>query len=138
MVQGSKENAFWNLWGEHERAKGSKGLPSVLFHRLCNTDRINIKTVRLVKGGCGDQNKNTYLMTMMSSWISPRAPLKIKENAIIFPVAEHCFIPPDRMLALIEKDVNARKCIIPFGTIVHLDTVESSTQDCKSLLAFFF
>ncbi|CAH1100391.1 unnamed protein product [Psylliodes chrysocephalus] len=62
----------------------------------------NFSTLRLIVDGCGGQNKNTTLITMLMKWFFS-INKHIESVEIIFPIVGHSFIPPDRVFAQIEK-----------------------------------
>lgn len=68
-------------------------------------------TVRLISDGCGGQNKNSILITMMCSWFV-HAPDNIKKVQLVFPMTGHSFIPPDRMFGNVEKEIKRREVIV--------------------------
>ncbi|CAH4029819.1 unnamed protein product [Pieris brassicae] len=112
VIQGtSKDNTFAYCWTEDTFAKGSNEIASVVFHRLHSIDFIGIKTVRLIADGCGGQNKNSTMVTMIVKWLTNYAPETVKVVEIVFHVGGHSFIPPDRIFVMIEKDIRKREII---------------------------
>ena len=61
--------------------------------------------------GCGGQNKNMTMVTMLIKWMAV-APPQIKQVELIFPVVGHSFMPPDRIFGNIEK------CVKKIDTVV--------------------
>ncbi|GBP36325.1 hypothetical protein EVAR_22457_1 [Eumeta japonica] len=93
-----------------------------------------VSSVRLIADGCTGQNENSTLLAMCSKWLT-EAPKHVKCLEVIFPVVGHSYIPPDRVFALIEKEVKKREIIAnpqeyleiisQFSSVIHLGT------DCK-------
>lgn len=103
--------------------KGSNEIVSAVFLRLCNLDLNGIHAVRLVCDGCGGQNKNSIMIGMVAYWVSVKAPTHIKCVELIFPVAGHSYIPPDRVFVQIEKKVKANDTIIQSLISVELSPI---------------
>lgn len=81
-------------------------LASAVQHALKNFDfDPKIETVRFFADGSGEQNKNTNTISMFSYWLLEKASIHIKNIELIFPIAVHTFIPPDRIFGLIEKNI---------------------------------
>lgn len=154
MVQGSskspltRDNVFLYVWGEFDRPKGSNEIASAVYHRLCRTDvATDIDCIRLIADGCGGQNKNSIMVTMCMYWLATKAPTHIKKLELIFPVAGHSFIPPDRVFAKIEKDVKNQETIVnpseymkiyeQHGKVVSLGSEECPVFDWKSVSTEF-
>lgn len=68
-------------------------------------------TVRLISDGCGGQNKNSILITMVCLWFVI-APDNIKEVQLVFPMTGHSFIPPDRVFGNVEKEIKRCEVIV--------------------------
>jgi hypothetical protein len=64
----------------------------------------NKKTVCLIADGCGGQNKNSTVIGLCYLWLMS-APKYIEVTELLFPIAGHPFIPPDRVFRYIEKKV---------------------------------
>lgn len=149
IVEGSSKsslttkNVFLYIWTENQYVKGSNQIASAVYHRLCHSDLSGKQIVRLVADGCGGQNKNTILMTMVSYWFLKKAPSNIKKIEIIFPVAGHSFMPPDRVFAKCEKEVKAKESIIlpseyiqiyeKHGTVIKLGGENCPVIDWKDI-----
>lgn len=106
-----KHNVHCYYWNETQLPKGSNEIASALYHRLCNTDMKNFSTLRLIADGCGGQNKNTTLITMLMKWLFS-INKHIKTVEIVFPIVGHSFIPPDRVFAQIEKKIRRKEVIV--------------------------
>lgn len=116
IVQGTskdplKGNTYIYTWGEHELPKGSNEIASCLYHRLNNTDFSGISVIRCMADGCGGQNKNSVVISMLSRWLANEAPQNVKKIECIFPVPGHSFIPPDRVFARIEKKIKTKEIL---------------------------
>lgn len=149
VVEGSSksslkdQNVFLYVWCEMDRPKGSNEIASSVYHRLCSSNLGGINHIRLVADGCGGQNKNSTMMTMCMYWFKKKAPRNITTLELVFPVAGHSYIPPDRVFAMIEKDVKAKETIIlpeeyfdifeTYGTVIKLGSTECPVFDWKSL-----
>ncbi|GBP39884.1 hypothetical protein EVAR_29114_1 [Eumeta japonica] len=93
-----------------------------------------VSSVRLIADGCAGQNKNSTLLAMCSKWLT-EAPRHVKCLEVIFPVVGHSYIPPDRVFALIEKEVKKREIIAnpqeyleiisQFSSVIHLGALSS-------------
>jgi DNA-binding transcriptional regulator/RsmH inhibitor MraZ len=71
-----------------------------------------VKVIRLIADGCPGQNKNSTLLTAVSSWLLHKAPQEVTELELVFPVTGHSFIPPDRVFGEIEQAIKKREEII--------------------------
>jgi hypothetical protein len=110
-------NTVWcYTWMEDEYCKGSNEIASALLHRLNNlTISANVKVIRLIADGCPGQNKNSTLLTAVSSWLLHKAPQEVTELELVFPVTGHSFIPPDCVFGEIEQAIKKREeIILPF------------------------
>ncbi|CAG9838697.1 unnamed protein product [Diabrotica balteata] len=107
------------IWTENEYHKGANEISSCLFYYLNSiVDLSPYKTIRLICDGCGGQNKNTILISMVAYWLS-KAPGNIKEVQLVFPVTGHSFIPPDRVFGNIEKEIKKQENIVsPTNTLI--------------------
>lgn len=104
----TKDNVFCYTWKETDKAKGSNEIASAVFDRLGKLNLTNdITKLRLCSDGCGGQNKNLAMVSMVSAWLQ-RAPAHIKAIELVFPVTGHSYIPPDRVFANIEKKYGKR------------------------------
>lgn len=106
------DNVTSFVWTENEFSKGSNVIASCLFHSLKSIDMTPYTVVRLISDGCGGQNKNTILLSMLCSWFRNNAPANIKEIQLVFPITGHSFLPPDRVFANIEKDIRKSEVIV--------------------------
>jgi hypothetical protein len=66
------------------------------------TNLINKKTVRLIADGCGGQNKNSTVIGMCCLWLMS-APKHSEVIELLFSIAGHSFIPPDRALEILKR-----------------------------------
>lgn len=107
----TKENVTCYVWTENEFSKGSNEISSCLFDCLNSCDLQPYNTVRLVSDGCGGQNKNSILTTMVGYWFYHCAPPNIVEVQLVFPMTGHSFLPPDRVFGNIEKDIRRHEVI---------------------------
>ena len=73
---------------------------------------LNVKTVRLMADGCGGQNKNSLLITMVSKCLSINAPVHVNTVEVICPVTGHSYTPSDRVFARIEKVIRKVDTIV--------------------------
>lgn len=62
--------------------------------------------------GCGGQNKNTIMITMILYWLALFAPPQIEHMELIFSVTDHSFIPLDRVFGRIERKLKKREMIL--------------------------
>lgn len=108
----TKDNTFIYTWTEDVRNKGSNEIVSAVHHRLQNSDLLQFDTVNLLADGAGGQNKNTTMVGMAMKWLVSEAPQNVKSVQIIFPVAGHSYIPPDRIFGRIERLVRKKDTII--------------------------
>nr|CAH7762377.1 unnamed protein product [Callosobruchus chinensis] len=107
----NKDNVTAYTWTENEFAKGANEISSCLYDCLNSIDMTPYKTVRLICDGCGGQNKNSILISMVCSWFV-NAPDHREEIQLIFPITGHSFIPPDRVFGNVEKEVKQREIIV--------------------------
>lgn len=101
----TKENVFLYPWTEDKYPKGSSQIASAMYHCLKHLNTEGKTRIRLFADGCGGQNKNTIMISMVSFWFQKDAPLHITNVEVIFPIVGHSYIPPDRVFAKIEKEV---------------------------------
>lgn len=88
-------------------------IASAVWDALCKTHFVEtIDSVHLFADGCGGQNKNIIMTTMISVWLQTKAPQHIKSISLKFPMVGHSFIPPDRVFGMIEKKVKKRSVLI--------------------------
>ncbi|XP_046684501.1 uncharacterized protein LOC124373972 [Homalodisca vitripennis] len=106
-----KDNVTAYTWTENEFSKGSNEISSCLYDTLNSIDLTPYMTVRLISDGCGGQNKNSILITMVCSWFV-NAPDNIKEVQLVFPMTGHSFIPPDRVFGNVEKEIKRCEVIV--------------------------
>lgn len=134
-------NTFIYTWTEDLRSKGSNEIVSAVHNRLKNCDLTDIHTVKLMADGAGGQNKNTAMVGMAMKWLTTEAPDHVKKVLIVYPVAGHSFIPPDRIFGRIERVVKKIDTIISpeeyldiystMGTVLKLGT-DFVVQNWKS------
>ena len=99
------------VWTEDEAAKGSNEICSALYHCMNTIDLSGVRKIRLVSDGCGGQNKNSIIITMVMKWLLETNTC-IKDIEMVFPVTGHSFLPADRVFALIERVVKKKENII--------------------------
>lgn len=108
-----QDNVTAYCWTENEYCKDSNLIASCLLDTLETTDMTGYSTLRLVSDGCSGQNKNSTLMTMVSTWlVSQNANQSIKEVEIVFPVTGHSFLPADRVFGNIEKELKRKEVLV--------------------------
>lgn len=95
---------------ENESSKDLNLVASAVYHRLTETDKTNITTIRLVTDGCGGQNKNCIVIGACSKWLLRNPSIKTIE--IVFPVTGHSFMPADRVFGVIEKELKKLEVIL--------------------------
>lgn len=95
MVEGSstqpftKERIFAYVCTENDHNKDSNLVASAVYHRLTETNKTNIDTIRLVADGCGCQNKNFIVLGDCCEWLLQNQ--SIKKIEIVFPVTGHSY-----------------------------------------------
>lgn len=100
------DNVTAYVWLENEFPKGSNEIASCVLHSLQNSDiPEEVTTIRLVCDGCGGQNKNSTLISMVCYWLVKFSPMQVKIIELVFPVTGHSFLPADRVFGLIEKKI---------------------------------
>lgn len=104
-------NVFSYCCTENLFHKDSNLIASLVFDRLNKIDLSKFKIVRLMSDGCGGQNKNSILITMLMYWLE-KAPNNIEQVQMIFPVVGHSFIPPDRVFGASEKVIKKQQTIV--------------------------
>ena len=106
------ENVYFYTWLEHEFRKGSSEIASVIHHRLKSTDLNEIQRLRLASDGCGAQNKNSTMISMILWWFYHEAPSSLNFVEFLFPVVGHNFLPCDRVFGNIEKGIRKEEVIV--------------------------
>lgn len=71
-----------------------------LYHRLTETDKNSIDTIRLVADGYGGQNKNCIVVDACCKWLLKN---QLKKIEVVFPVTGHSNMPADRVFGVIER-----------------------------------
>lgn len=99
----NSQNTYSYLWTENQYAKGSNQIASAVYHKLQNSNLENVTTVKLFSDGCGGQNKNTLVVSMIARWLVKDAPRHVTNVVLYFPVVGHSFIPPDRVFGILER-----------------------------------
>jgi hypothetical protein len=102
-----KENTFMYIWLETEYNNGSNKIASFVYHRLKNTDLTNIHTMRLFSDGCGGQNKNKVMLSMLSKFLL-ECPNHIN---YFYPIVGHSFILSDRIFGRLKKKFRKIACM---------------------------
>lgn len=134
MVEGSsnqpmtRDNVFAYCCTEDEFHKDSNLISSAIYHRLNETDKTGIKTIRLVADGCGGQNKNSIVIAACSKWLLSCSAIKSIE--IVFPVTGHSYMPPDRTFGVIEKKLKRQ------DVILHPDELKEVISQTSTVLQF--
>lgn len=109
----TKENVFIYHWNENEYPKSANEIASAVYDCLNSiTIPETVTTIRLASDGCGGQNKNYHMMSMVAFWVLKKAPETVKRVEYIFPMVGHSFLPPDRVFGRIEKEVKKEAVII--------------------------
>lgn len=91
----NKETVWCYTRMEDEFQKGSNEIVSALFHRLQNfTFNGHIKVLRLIADGCPGQNKNSIVITAISTWLLNYAPQTLELVKLLFPKTGHSFLLP--------------------------------------------
>lgn len=110
----TRENVYIFHWNENEQKKGSNEVASAVYDFLLNFAKIplTVKKVRCFCDGCGGQNKNTTMVSMLGFWLLNIAPSHVEEVEIIFPIVGHSFLPSDRVFGRIEKDIRKKGTIV--------------------------
>lgn len=118
IVKGSSKsqlrsyNVTSYLWTDVDLPKNSSIIASALFDFLRREDFPASKdTIRLFADGCGGQNKNSIVLTMLLFWLVKYAPVHVKTIEFVFPIVGHSFMPPDRVFGLIEREIKKNTCI---------------------------
>lgn len=106
----NKKNYSYS-WTENQSDRGSNEIASAVYHYLTeimpsNENFLSVQHVLLASDGCGGQNKNNIMLTMIQSWVSG-APINIKTVTCLFPVRGHSFLECDRLFGRIQQDVIA-------------------------------
>ncbi|CAH1110932.1 unnamed protein product [Psylliodes chrysocephalus] len=69
------ENVYSYVWTEVDFAKNSNSTASAVWDALVKSSFLGeIDTIHLFADGCGRQNKNSIMMTMLSVWLMKKAP----------------------------------------------------------------
>lgn len=109
----TKDNTFIYQWKETDYSKSSNEIASAVYHCICQQNFLqSTTTIRLVSDGCGGQNKNTTMITMLFYWLTNNAPPQVKTIELLFPMVGHSFLPPDRVFARIEKTIRKKEVIV--------------------------
>lgn len=108
----TKDNVFIYHWDETQFGKGPNEIISAV-HNFLSEYHIpdKIKVLRIISDGCGAQNKNYYMMGMISHWLM-NTTANIESIEYVFPIVGHSFLPSDRVFALIEKVIKKNDVII--------------------------
>ncbi|CAG4933924.1 unnamed protein product [Parnassius apollo] len=96
------------IWTEDETAKGSNEICSALYHCMNSLDMTGIDRIRLMSDGCGGQNKNSMIISMVMKWLLETT-TNIKQVEIIFPVTGHSFLPANRVFPLNERKIKKER-----------------------------
>ena len=90
IVQGSskdklnKNTTYAYTWTENEFGKTANQIASTVYDWLNKTNVSGITIIRLFADGCGGQNKNSIMLSMLSKWLLEN--VSVKRIEIIFPV----------------------------------------------------
>lgn len=130
----SPGNVTSYLWLENQFQKGSNEIASCIYDTLLNLDLDGYHTLRLVCDGCGGQNKNTILLTMLAHWLHGTCNHSVKKIEVIFPVTGHSFLPADRVFGNIEKKIRKKEEIVLPSEyeqiIAEHSTIKTLGRDC--------
>ncbi|KAJ4425551.1 hypothetical protein ANN_27746, partial [Periplaneta americana] len=107
-----------HMWNETKYPKSSNEIAAAVYFTLNSTEiPTNVNTNRILADGCGGQNRNTTRIGMFLKWLSG-APKNITEVELLFAIAGHIFIPPNRVFGNVEKQLKKTVTIIqPQGYI---------------------
>ena len=117
-----------NVWTEDERPRGSSEIASVMYDRLTSLDLGGVNTVRLFSDGCGWQNMNISMISMATA-CSNQPPSHVTKIILHFPVTGHCFLPPDRVFGVLEREI--RQCQEVFQITEYTDIIASQSKVCR-------
>lgn len=103
-------------WTENQSERGANEVSSAVHHFLTNVMPMNetfksIRHVILASDGCGGQNKNNIVTTMVQTWFW-NAPEHIETVTMLFPERGHSFLPCDRLFGRISKDIRSQEKIL--------------------------
>jgi hypothetical protein len=97
---------------ESQYAKNSNVIASAVHHTLVtHTFQETVEKIHLFADGCGGQNKNSIMMSMLAYYLGHEAPDHVKTLEITFPIVGHSFLPPDRVFGLIER-IKKTECVV--------------------------
>jgi hypothetical protein len=96
----SAGSVYRYYWKEDEFVKGCDQIASALHGRLRKTNLTNKKTFCLIADGCGGQNMNSAVNGMCYLWLMSE-PKHIQVIKLVFPIAGHSFITPDRVFSTV-------------------------------------
>lgn len=101
----SNDNVFLYYWDETQHKKGSNKISSAVFDFLHNFLIMNPQTTipSVCCDGCGGQNKNTVMISMLSFWLLRCAPDHVQEVQVIYPKVGHSFLPSDHVSDVLKK-----------------------------------
>ncbi|XP_069354654.1 uncharacterized protein [Maniola hyperantus] len=142
IVQGSskdklnKNTTFAYTWTENEFGKTANQIASAVYDRLNKTNLSGITIIRLFADGCGGQNKNSIMLSMLSQWLLKN--VSVKRIEIIFPVTGHSFMPPDRVFGNIEKVLKKREVIIQPEEYCDIISSNATVTNLKDIIILDF
>ncbi|XP_037302209.1 uncharacterized protein LOC119192498 [Manduca sexta] len=142
IVQGSskdklnKNTTFAYTWTENEFGKTANQIASAVYDRLNKTNLSGITIIRLFADGCGGQNKNSIMLSMLSKWLLEN--VSVKRIEIIFPVTGHSFMPPDRFFGNVERVLKKREVIIQPGEYCDIISSNATVTNLRDIIMLDF
>lgn len=86
--------------------------------------------------GCGGQNKNSIMLSMLSKWLLEN--VSVKHIEIIFPVTGHSFMPPDRVFGNVEKVLKKQEVIIQPEEYCAFISSSATVTNLRDIIIFDF
>lgn len=104
---------FFYTWIETQAGRGSTEIGSAVYDFLNRTAwPETCTTLRLFCDGCSGQNKNSYIISLLTFWMYHNAPASLTTILLVFPVRGHSFLPADRVFRRIEKIIRKQTEIL--------------------------
>jgi hypothetical protein len=117
------------MWTENGFQKDANMIASCVFDYLNSLNRTDYTTLCPVSDGCGGQNKNSVMICMLMKWFGQYAPQRIESIELVFLVAGHSYIPPDKVFGLIERDIKKQEVIETREEIHNLVSKHSTVKE---------
>lgn len=111
----SEKNVFIHSWLESENGEGSNEIASCLVHFFKNIIqrciiRRRYRHIHFFSDSCPAQNKNTSIIAAIISIAAEQYVAKyITLVKFLFPVRGHSYLPADRVLGCINKELRTRE-----------------------------